>query len=135
VWFCPSSKPIEKPNADTVYWNSYSHITGSGSQREIGKDWFVKSDYKDTQKITRLDNRVVLVGSKDPAYNAYLKSIMVTVMYASSLDESIALDTTNTFNHSARTNIFMVTGNVVSRLFRTIDVEYVNNRWTSVIKK
>ena len=137
VWFCPSHDVVEKPNADAVYLNSYCNFTGA--KKTIGEDWYI-GDVFHTQKITRIDSRVALLGSKQPEYVDYGKAICTRDPINSAyldINTTLANALTRVFNHSARTNIFMTSGNVVSRLFRTIPLKHddINNGWTCLIRQ
>ena len=137
VWFCPSYDIVEKPNADTVYLNSYCNFTGD--KKTFGEDWYIDELYYHTQKITRIDTRVALLGSKQPAYVEYGKAICINnPIGANYLDiNTNRPNPQEVFNHSWRTNIFMASGNVTSRLFRTIPLKYdnANHGWTTLIKQ
>ena len=130
IWFCPSYDIVPKPVEDAVYLNSYSNFCGA--KKHFGKDWYI-NDVDHTQKITRLDSRVCLLGKKEPTYQEYGKAICVP-FYISSTYLVSKPDTCNLFNHSAKTNIFMAGGNVSTRLYLTFTLEYSDGGWTSLIK-
>ena len=132
IWFCPSYEIRQKPVEDAVYLNSYSNF--GGARKTIGEDWYI-DDTHHTQKITRISTRVALLGSKQPEYTEYGKAICVA-FYISSAYLVNTPDTYNLFNHAARTNIFMASGNVSSRLYKTVPLRYdtVAGGWTCLIK-
>ena len=132
IWFCPSHNIVLPTTADDLYLSSYINLVGGATT--IGKNWYRDGVLTRTQKLSRLDSRAGLLLSKQPERSDWSKQILTVQPYSANyLDDRNHYDAT-VFIHSARANIFMAAGNVITRLFGTIKLENTDG-WTTVIKK
>ena len=132
LWFCPSHDPIPPADANTLYSSSYTNLVAS--KLHPGKDWCL-NDLQHPQKMAKLDPGVFLLVSRQPSYNSTDKEVVYgNPQYANDLNKqkSSTYDPVVIFNHSARTNIYTAGGNVVSRLYGTNKVIYINGQATCV---
>lgn len=132
LWFCPSHKIVLRTTANDQYLSSYINLVGAC--KVIGKDWGREGVMIRTQKLSGLNSRVGMLISKQPAYESWSNQILTEQPYPINyLDDRNHYDPT-IFIHSARTNIFMVAGNVEIRSFGTIKI-LNEGGWTTVIKQ
>ena len=132
LWFCPSHDSVPPADADTLYSGSYTNLVAT--KLCPGKDWCL-NELKYPQKITKLDSRVFLLVSRQPSYNSTDKEVVYgNPQFANDLNKKkdSSYDPVVIFNHSARTNIYTAGGNVVSRLYGTNKVIYINGQATCV---
>ena len=135
LWFCPSYDIVLPFDSTTKYISSYQNIKGQGTCP--GKDWSQDGTMMKTQKLSRLDSRVCLLGSLKPSLTSSAANAEVRI--ADPIGSFNYHQTTNPllyFNHSMRTNIYMASGNVVSRLWKTSNkMTFENGGWTCVMEK
>ena len=138
LWFCPSHNLVLPTTADDQYSSSYTIL--KGHLKVIGKDWGIGHVFY-SQKLTRLDSRVGLLISRQPVYQSWSKQILWNAPFFIdylfyTTKQANGYDPLEVFVHSARTNIFMASGNVSPRLIGTVRPEYNGeySAYTTIIK-
>ena len=123
LWFCPSQMPpVDTPTADAKYVSTYAGIRAG--MIVIGKDWFCeKNNYQKTQKFSKLDPNVCLLGNNRPTFLSWSKEVVTQDPIMLHMLNSKVEYATDVFVHSGKTNIFQVSGNVMSRKYGTCEAQ------------
>ena len=124
LWFCPSHTPATDVPAGAPYVTSY--INMAASMKFIGKDWALEGNIAKTQKLSRLEPNVCLLTSRQPQYAWSNEVVSPDFVYTHSLNSTTNTYYKDIFVHSDKTNIFQVSGNVMSRKFGTCTAMYYN---------
>ncbi len=135
LWFCPSHLPVAAVDADTEYTSSFTNLVGG--QVVSGKDWAIGGSIETTQKLSKLDPRVLLLVSRQPKYNeSFNEVVLASPFFVNMLDnqKGSSYDPADIFVHENRTNIFTASGNVVTKLYGTNKMIYNSNPsgWTCI---
>ena len=123
LWFCPSQMPpVDAPTADAKYVGTYTGIRAG--MRVIGKDWLCESNnFIKTQKLSKLDPNVCLLGNNRPTFLSWSKEVVTQDPIMLHMLNTKAEYATDVFVHSSKTNIFQVSGNVMSRKYGTCEAQ------------
>ena len=140
LWFCPSHQPVSASTANDQYLSSYTNLRGG--LKVFGKDWYMNGSFSKSQKLSRLDSKISLLISRQPIRQDWSKQILtnepfpVSYLFYDTKQSNGYDPLSDVFVHSARTNIFTLSGSVTSWYMGSIKVEYDNgySAYTTILR-